>query len=230
MNPTTIRLNNMTVAELRVVARQMELRGFGSISKMRKADLIILMAAQIDIEHSNAFIADGMYASTRKMVASLDKLIAPKVSLMDYPVPYGRPVTEAHVKICQTRGHVSYVKDGMDTGICPRCGEVTTSEEQVEIDPMNRIREVMTNGTAFQPAWMSNDSEKKENAANNAVIEIAHAGINALTPVLATAKATFENVRDHGTDADIEIAYQIYCDVTRAMEEFTRTVAYAENP
>jgi hypothetical protein len=152
-----------------------------------------------------------------------------KVSLMDYPVPYGRPVTEAHVKICQNRGHVSYVKDGIDQGICPRCGEITTSEEQVEIDPMERIREVMTNGTAFQPSFMNNDSEEKEMSANSAVIEIANAGINALTPILATAKATFENIRDRGTDADIEIAYQIYCDVNRAMEEMARTIAYAQN-
>jgi hypothetical protein len=227
MNPTMTRLNKMTVKALREIGRQM---GIAGLSALRKAELVNALMVCINGAHTDALIADGMYASTRKMVASLDKLVAPKVSLMDYPVPYGRPVTQAHVKICRERGHVSYVKNGMDTGICPRCGEITTSEEQVEIDPMDRIREVMTNGTAFQPAWMSDDSEEKVMPANNAVIEIANAGINALTPVLATAKATFENVRDRGTDADIEIAYQIYCDVTRAMEEFTRTIAYAENP
>jgi hypothetical protein len=215
MNANITRLNKMTVKALREIAVRM---GFKGYSKLRKAELVDMLAAQV------------VYAEFQARKEDAAMSITPaKVSLMDYPVPYGRPVTEAHVKICQNRGHVSYVKDGIDQGICPRCGEITTSEEQVEIDPMERIREVMTNGTAFQPSFMNNDSEEKEMSANSAVIEIANAGINALTPILATAKATFENIRDRGTDADIEIAYQIYCDVNRAMEEMARTIAYAQN-
>ena len=61
------------------------------------------------------------------------------ISRMDYPVPYGRPVTEAHVKICNEYGCVTYVKNGMDMGICPRCGEVTTSEEQITEESISSV-------------------------------------------------------------------------------------------
>lgn len=202
MNANITRLNKMTVKALREIAKLM---GFKGYSKLRKAELVDMLAAQV---------VYAEFKARKENEAMKNAIIVPEmtayVSLMDYPVPYGRPVTEAHVKICQTRGHVSYVKNGIDQGICPRCGEVTTSEEQVTAEEI--------------------DSEEKGMNANSAVIEIANAGINALTPILATAKATFENTRDRGTDADIEIAYQVYCDMTRAMEEFSRTIWYAQNP
>jgi hypothetical protein len=229
MNANITRFEGMTVKALREIAKRM---GFKGYSKLRKAVLVDMLAAQV------------VYAEFKARKEDAAMNITPaKISLMDYPVPYGRPVTQAHVKICQTRGHVSYVKDGIDQGICPRCGEITTSEEQ--IDPAmvvhygSLIKGVACNSNNAQisdgditlvtcEACIA-DSEEKEMGANSAVIEIANSGINALTPVLATAKATFENIRDHGTDADIEIAYQAYCDITRAIEELTRTIGYAES-
>lgn len=45
---------------------------------------------------------------------------------LDYPAIDGRPVTEAHARICREEGHTTYVRDGVDMGTCPRCGAVTT--------------------------------------------------------------------------------------------------------
>lgn len=43
----------------------------------------------------------------------------------DYPALDGRPVTQGHADICQREGHATHTVDGVDTGTCPRCGEVT---------------------------------------------------------------------------------------------------------
>lgn len=42
----------------------------------------------------------------------------------DFPAIYGQPVTEAHVKLCQERGHATMTVDGTTTEVCPRCGNV----------------------------------------------------------------------------------------------------------
>lgn len=132
-----------------------------------------------------------------------------KISLMDYPVPYGRPVTEAHAKICRDRGCVTYVKNGMDMGFCPRCGEVTTSEEQITEESI---------------------SEEMPKDAIASVIEVANDAINALTPIMERAKTVFENARDNGgTEDEVSITYQAYCDAYHAIEEYRRTIAYAED-
>lgn len=157
------------------------------------------------------------------------------ISRMDYPVPFGRVVTEAHARICAEYECVTYVKNGMDMGMCPRCGNVTTSEEQItreEIAHADRIREVMTNGTAFVPAWMKEEivSEEKESDAINAVIAVAKEAIAALTPIMERAKVAFETVRDNGSsDEVVGIAYQGYCDLYQSIEEYGRTIAYAES-
>lgn len=43
----------------------------------------------------------------------------------NFPALDGQPVTEAHTRACQERGHATHIQDGQDTGVCPRCGEVT---------------------------------------------------------------------------------------------------------
>jgi NADH pyrophosphatase NudC (nudix superfamily) len=48
------------------------------------------------------------------------------VSPLDMPALNGRGVTEAHARICAARGHATHTRDGVDTGVCPRCGDVTT--------------------------------------------------------------------------------------------------------
>lgn len=51
------------------------------------------------------------------------------VSMMDFPALEGRPVTEAHMRVCRERGHASHQVAGesTSTGVCPRCGEVTAT-------------------------------------------------------------------------------------------------------
>jgi len=46
-----------------------------------------------------------------------------------YAAVSGQVVTEAHVKACAAEGHKTHTVDGVDTGICPRCGESTVAEE-----------------------------------------------------------------------------------------------------
>lgn len=33
-------------------------------------------------------------------------------------------VTERHARICREQGHATHTVDGVDTGLCPRCGDV----------------------------------------------------------------------------------------------------------
>lgn len=46
-------------------------------------------------------------------------------SRLDMPAVNGRPVTEGHVRICQEHGHAHRIVNGVDMGVCPRCGVVT---------------------------------------------------------------------------------------------------------
>jgi hypothetical protein len=105
-------LNTLTVKTLREIAKQV---GFRFISRYRKAELVNLLLAEIDACHTEAVREDKI----RNLQSTL------KVSHFDFPVPDGRTVTQAHVKICAQRGHGYYVKDGVDQGICPRCGILT---------------------------------------------------------------------------------------------------------
>ena len=43
----------------------------------------------------------------------------------DYPLLRDAHPTEAHARYYRENGHATYKIDGRDTGICPRCGEVT---------------------------------------------------------------------------------------------------------
>lgn len=42
-----------------------------------------------------------------------------------FPALNGGVVTERHARICREQGHASHSVDGKDTGVCPRCGDVT---------------------------------------------------------------------------------------------------------
>jgi hypothetical protein len=239
----------LTVKALREIAKRI---GFRFISRYRKAELIGLISAEIDACHIEATREDKI--RTRQS--------APKISLMDYPVPYGRPVTEAHVKICRERGCVTYVKNGIDQGICPRCGEVTTTEEQITTEEIaetvsggiviapveiqipamlseygysahgntydveyNRIHEEMQNRQAMANVRMSHSDPIDD------VIRFANESINALMPTLNATKAAFESLRDDesANPNHVDLAYQVYADTHRAIEEYRRTIAYARS-
>jgi len=52
----------------------------------------------------------------------------------DFPALDGRPVTQAHTDKCARDGHASHKRDGVDAGVCPRCGAVTAPAEPVELE------------------------------------------------------------------------------------------------
>lgn len=43
----------------------------------------------------------------------------------DYPALSNGVVTQAHTNDCLNFGHAVHLTDGVDNGVCPRCGEVT---------------------------------------------------------------------------------------------------------
>lgn len=56
-----------------------------------------------------------------------DRPQTPPVSA--FPALTGGVVTEAHAKICAERGHATYRADGVGSGSCPRCGDVTVAAQ-----------------------------------------------------------------------------------------------------
>lgn len=244
-------LNTLTVKALREIAKRI---GFRFISRYRKAQLIDIISAEIDACHTEAIREDKI--RTRQS--------APKVSLIDFPAVDGRVVTEAHAKICRDRGCSTYVKNGIDMGFCPRCGEVSTSEEQitdeeitsgvivpdVEIIPAmlseygysahgntyaidyNRVH-VSVYGESLPDLFKKEESISEEKASDPIadVIRFANEAIAALMPNLAATKLAFETLRDDesASPAHVDLAYQVYSDTYRAIEEYRRTIAYAES-
>jgi hypothetical protein len=53
----------------------------------------------------------------------------------------GEPVTQAHTDKCARDGHARWTRDGRDTGVCARCGDVTREDEGADMsvrDERNR--------------------------------------------------------------------------------------------
>jgi hypothetical protein len=48
-----------------------------------------------------------------------------------FPALNGETVTEAHAAFCAERGHATHTVDGVDTGVCPRCGEVKGADAEM---------------------------------------------------------------------------------------------------
>lgn len=72
-------------------------------------------------------------AETLAMVrAELAPVADAVAQISDFPAADGQPVTERHARVCRERGHATHIKNGQGTGVCPRCGEVTTSESEQE--------------------------------------------------------------------------------------------------
>jgi len=55
-------------------------------------------------------------------------------SAPDFPALDGRPVTQAHADKCARVGHAKHKRNGVNTGVCPRCGEVTDPEPESLVD------------------------------------------------------------------------------------------------
>jgi hypothetical protein len=63
------------------------------------------------------------------------------------------------------------------------------------------------------------------------VIRFATEAIAALMPNLAATKLAFETLRDDesANPNHVDLAYQVYSDTHRAIEEYKRTIAYAQS-
>ena len=47
-----------------------------------------------------------------------------------FPILTGDVVTQGHANYCAEHGHATHKVDGVDTGVCPRCGAVTTLKDR----------------------------------------------------------------------------------------------------
>lgn len=187
-------LDKLTVKALREIAAQMNVK---LLSRDRKAAIVAILTNHIEAAHEVALMADETYAEFRKLAA------------LDFPAVEGGVVTEAHAKICADKGHATYVKDGMDTGLCARCGEVTTSEEQITDEQIKGI-----------------DSEEIVEEPYAAEIEMLTNGINTLLPLEAAYRTNYQ-VAKNGTDSTrTDLAYQMWQDAVDAIAELRQTLEY----
>jgi hypothetical protein len=69
----------------------------------------------------------------------------------DFPALDGRPVMQRHADQCMTEGHAVWTTGGADTGVCPRCGEVTESES-VALAKADRLADRRI-ATAYRTGW-----------------------------------------------------------------------------
>lgn len=107
--------------------------------------------------------------------------------------------------------------------VCNGCARAYTGE--AESLPNGEYRECMVCGVTHLI-----ETEKEEKAFAQIVIDSAQLSIDALTPALERTKRTFEFARDNGaSEATVSITYQAYCDVYRTIEEYRRTMAYAQD-
>lgn len=159
----------------------------------------------MDDFHSQAMIENIRRAPVTKKPVSL---------ALDYPAAEGRVVTEAHAKLCADKGHTSYVKNGIDMGICPRCGVVTTSEEQVTDEEINSTEIPVQPSVTFFP-----EGDPRNFDSVNALKVM----INALTPLAEAALAACE-ASTSGPVRDLH--YQAHLDMNRAVDEMRRTLMF----
>lgn len=50
-----------------------------------------------------------------------------------YHAVNGQTVTQADANACASEGHKTHTVDGVDTGVCPRCGEVKAEADTAEV-------------------------------------------------------------------------------------------------
>lgn len=186
-------LNTLTVKALREIAKQI---GFRFISRYRKTELVNLIMAEIDACHVEAIREDVIRI----------RQSAPKVSPLDFPVVSGGVVTEAHVKLCQVRGHAQYSKNGAVADFCPRCGADVFADDTL-IDSENAVSDFVE---MKDPRNFDSVSALKEMIA-------------AMKPLADKALAACE-ATSSGPVRDMH--YQTYQDMTRAMGEMMRSLAY----
>lgn len=58
--------------------------------------------------------------------------MAQSIYAISFPVTTGDVVKQGHADYCRDNGHATWEEDGVDKGVCPRCGTVTRSGWQDE--------------------------------------------------------------------------------------------------
>lgn len=89
----------------------------------------------------------------------------------------------------------------------------------------NRIHEEMKGRQAMANMIMGNSDPIED------VVRFAQESIDALMPTLTATKSVFEALRDDesANPNHVDLAYQVYADTHRAIEEYKRTIAYARS-
>lgn len=82
------------------------------------------------------------------------------VHSLDYPALDGRVVTQAHADYCQANGHATYKRDGVDTGMCPRCGEMRQPSWQAiaEVSYATRARQTWADARGYDRRYPNGDT------------------------------------------------------------------------
>jgi hypothetical protein len=71
---------------------------------------------------------------------------------LSYPALAGEPVTEGHSQWCKQNGHATHTVDGVDTGLCPRCGDVKSASDL----PVSVTPATSANGTTVSASTQEN--------------------------------------------------------------------------
>jgi hypothetical protein len=106
----------------------------------------------------------------------------------DYPALYGEPVTERHARICREEGHAAHLINTRDTGVCPRCGDVT------EPDPLadeKKLLDLVVGGLAEKRGDSDQDAHPRtldEMRANRVEIPV-RSELDRMTQAIADESA-----------------------------------------
>lgn len=85
---------------------------------------------------------------------------------LSYPAVNGDVVTEGHANYCKANGHATHVVDGVESSLCPRCGD--NKNEIPTVSDTESSYQVMvyysdgTNKLAHDPALSYGKKEVKE--------------------------------------------------------------------
>ncbi len=190
MNATMTRLNRLTVKVLREIAAQM---GVKLLSRDTKPTIVGILFNHIESAHVVALMTNETYPASRQLT---------RVVPTDFPALTGEVVTEAHSKICKTRGHANYSKNGVQADFCPRCGDMLDLPEVTKSE-------------------VSDSDEKAFDSLGTLQTLIA-----SMAPLAKQAEKAFE-ASITGPVRDMH--YQAYKDLTNAIEEMQRTLAFFDS-
>ena len=59
---------------------------------------------------------------------------------LSYPAVNGEVVTEGHTNYCKTNGHATHVVDGVESNLCPRCGD---NKNEISTEPSYQVGSIL---------------------------------------------------------------------------------------